>query len=157
MTRYAAKTEVPVEKTRAEIEATVRRYGADSFLSGWEGDSAMLQFRCAGRFVKFVMILPSREEDRFCVYLLGSVRYRRKSEQAAKLWEQACRQKWRALALMIKAKLEAVESGIVTFEEEFLAHVLMPDGRSLYEHAKAPLAHAYDTGGSQALLPGGEA
>ena len=35
-------------------------------------------------------------------------------------WEQACRQRWRALALVIKAKLEAIDAEISTFEEEFL-------------------------------------
>ena len=39
-----------------------------------------------------------------------------------------------------------IESGIVTFEEEFLGHILMPDGRIPYEHANAPLALAYDSG-----------
>lgn len=41
-----------------------------------------------------------------------------------KEWEQACRQAWRALALVIKAKLEAVDAGIVTFEEEFMAQIV---------------------------------
>jgi len=41
-------------------------------------------------------------------------------------WEQACRQKWRALCLAIKAKLEAVESGISHFEDEFLSQIIDP-------------------------------
>lgn len=154
MSQYAAKTEVPVEKSRAEIEATIRRYGADSFISGWEGDRAMVQFRASDRYVRFVMALPDQKDPAFNEYRQGSVTFSRKPEEAAKRWEQACRQKWRALALMIKAKLEAVSSGIVAFEEEFLAHVLMPDGRTLYEHAKEPLAVAYDSGEVRPLLPG---
>ena len=35
--------------------------------------------------------------------------------------DQACRQRWRALLLVIKAKLEAVTAGISTVETEFLA------------------------------------
>ena len=36
MTKYAATTDVPAEKSRAEIEATLRRYGATGFAYGWE-------------------------------------------------------------------------------------------------------------------------
>jgi len=42
--------------------------------------------------------------------------------------EQARRQRWRALLLALKAKLECVESGIETFDEAFLAHVVCGDG-----------------------------
>lgn len=38
------------------------------------------------------------------------------------------RQRWRVLLLVIKAKLEAVESGISTIREEFLAYVMTPGG-----------------------------
>ena len=46
-------------------------------------------------------------------------------------WEQACRQHWRALLLIIRAKSAAVESGITTLESEFLANVLLPDGGTI--------------------------
>lgn len=59
---------------------------------------------------------------------------RRSDADIAKHWQQACRQRWRALALCIKAKLEAVECGIVSFEQEFLAHFQMPDGRTIGDH-----------------------
>jgi hypothetical protein len=38
--------------------------------------------------------------------------------------EAATRQRWRALVLVIKAKLEAVEAGISTLESEFLANIV---------------------------------
>ena len=43
--RYASDTEVSVEKSRSEIEGTLRRYGATGFLSGWEGSQAMIAFK----------------------------------------------------------------------------------------------------------------
>ena len=49
------------------------------------------------------------------------------------------RQRWRALALCIKAKLEAVECGITSFEEEFLAHVVMPNGQTFGKLALAQI------------------
>ena len=149
MTRFAANTSVSVEKSKAEIEATVRRYKADGFVSGWEGNRAMIQFRCEGRYVKFIMTLPDSNEKRFKQHSRG---WRTEAAALAE-WEQACRQKWRALALMIKAKLEAVESGIVTFEQEFFPHIMMPDKRTVYEHARSGLALAYERGEITKLIP----
>jgi hypothetical protein len=157
MARFASKTDVSVEQSRAEIETTVRKYGADSFISGWAEDKAMVQFRAHGRFVKFIMTLPKREDKAFTEYTLGkhfAQVHQRAPDAAYKLYEQACRQRWRALLLLVKAKLEAVESGITEFEEEFLAHVVMPDGRTVYEMARAPIAIAYETGQVQSLLEG---
>src|SRR5262245_44396717 len=73
-------------------------------------------------------------------------------DAAFKEWEQACRQRWRALALAIKAKLEAVESGIATFEEEFLAYVVMPDGQTVGQHVLPNVERAYSTGQMPPLL-----
>lgn len=153
MSQYAATTQVSVEKSRAEIETTVQRYGADGFVSGWEGNRAMVQFRCDERYVKFVMTLPARDDPAFSLYTQGKSTFRRPDGEILKRWEQACRQKWRALALMIKAKLEAVESGIVSFEQEFLPHILLPDGGTVYEHTKERVRIAYDQGTMQPLLP----
>ena len=153
MTKFAAGTEVPVERTRAEIETIVRRYGADGYLSGWEGRKAMVQFRVQGRHVKLIMELPDPAADEFHTYKQGSTTFGRAAGVPQKLWEQACRQKWRALALLVKAKLEAVESGIVTFEQEFLPHIVMPDGDTVYQHVKANVALAYEKGEMPPMLP----
>lgn len=69
-------------------------------------------------------------------------------------YEQAVRQRWRALALLIKSKLEAVESGITVFEEEFMAHVVLPDGKTVGQHLLPQIAHSYESGHMPPLLPG---
>ena len=153
MTRFAAKTEVPVEKTQAEIQAVVRRYKADGFVTGWEDRQALVRFRSQGRYVRLTMTLPDPADEAFTTYLQGSVKFSRAASEAHKRWDQACRQRWRAMLLLIKAKLEAVESGIVTFEQEFFSHVVMPDGGTVYEHARGAVAIAYEKGEAPALLP----
>ena len=154
MTRYAATTDVSVEKSRAEIETIVRRYGATGFVSGWEDDRAMVQFSASNRKVRFLLQLPSQASFRGDVKVNQYGAKRSRAESTVKeMWEQACRQKWRALVLIIKAKLEAVESGIVTFEQEFFPHVMLPDGSTVYERAREQVAIAYDTGTMQPLLP----
>ena len=56
-------------------------------------------------------------------------------------------------ALVIKAKLEAVEAGISVFEEEFLANIVMPDGTSFGKWALPQLDEIYETREVPPMLP----
>src|SRR5208282_5066834 len=104
--RYAATTSVSSDRSRLEIETTLRRYGATAFAYGWEGSRASIAFKARDRHIRFVLPLPDRDERRFQMSQRGI----RKPDAALALWDQACRSSWRALALVIKAKLEAVEA-----------------------------------------------
>lgn len=128
MPRYAKETVVPVERSRAEIEGCLQRYGASEFHSGWKSDSAFIAFRLGALFIRFVLPLPARSEKRFTQKedRYGRVQ-RRTDAAAAKEWDQEIRSRWRALLLVIKAKLEAVECGISSVEQEFLAFIVMPN------------------------------
>lgn len=121
---YASATSVSVENTKAEIERTVTRYGASKFFSGWDHEQAVIGFNMAERFVQFKLPLPAR--DGFWKTKSGQTRTSR--AQVEKAWEQAQRSRWRGLLLCIKAKLESVESGIESFEEAFLSHIMVGDG-----------------------------
>ena len=126
-----------MEDSEAEIKKTLRKYGAEGYMSGFRDNQALIAFQVRGKSVRFVLTLPSPTEKQFTEYQLGrsfKTTYTRTPDAAKKLYEQACRQRFRALALCIKAKMEAVECGIVTFEQEFLAHFVMPDGRNLGDH-----------------------
>lgn len=151
MSRFAAQTEVSVEKSRSEIERLIIRYGATSTAFMNAPGRAMIMFEAEGRRIVFELPLPDISEERF-----GRTPARRRvlgPEARMAAWEQACRQRWRALALVIKAKLEAVESGITTFEDEFLAHIIMPDGMSVGNHVKPMVAAWYAGGKMRPLLP----
>jgi hypothetical protein len=127
---YAQDTDVPVEKSRAEIERILTRYGADRFMVGADKEKAVLRFGVGERCVQFELPLPDRRDFDHTPH-----RNRKRSEaDAYRAWEQACRSRWRALRLCIQAKLEAVEVGITSFESEFLAHFVMPDGATLGSH-----------------------
>ena len=149
MTRFAAKTTVSTEKSRAEIEAILRRYGASAFMYAWEGNRAIIGFRARDRHIRFTLPLPDRESKEFT----HSSRGPRSPDAVTVLWEQACRQSWRALALVIKAKLEAVEAGIVEFESEFLAHIVLPNGSTVGAWVRPQVALAYDSGDMPKMLP----
>ena len=129
---YAAHTKVPVDQTKTEIERTLTRYGADRFAYFTEAGKAIIVFEAHSRRLRFDLPLPAGTGERD---------------------QKARRQKWRALLLCIKAKLESVASKIETFEEAFLAHVVMPDGKTVAEIALAGIAKAYDGGHMVPLLP----
>jgi hypothetical protein len=126
MTQFAARTRVSPASTRVEIERTVKRYGATGFSSGWQGTSVRIEFLCRDRHIRMTMTEPERPQSQ--------------------------RQKWRALLLLVKAKLEAVDANISTFEEAFLADIVMPDGRTVYETTRGPIKLAYEGGPAPALL-----
>lgn len=68
-------------------------------------------------------------------------------------WEQACRQRWRALLLVIKAKLEATECGISSFESEFMANIVLPDGTTAGDFMLPQIAEVYKNGTMPPMLP----
>lgn len=151
---YAENTGVPIERSRAEIEALLRKYGADKFSSGWNAEQAGVSFACRGKLVKFVLPFPDRNDQRIAQRRTRSGWTRRADAIAAKAYDRELRRRWRALALVIKAKLEAVESGITTFETEFMPHFVMPDGKTVAEHALPMIEQAYQTGKVPLMLPG---
>ena len=148
---YAENTSVPVDRSKAEIERILQRYGADQFISGWDKDRAMIGFRMNGRQIRFIVELPDKNARAF-THTPGR-NSRRDASRAYAAWEQACRQRWRALALVIKAKLEAVETGITVFEDEFMAHIVLPDGQTVGEYMRPQIAAAYQNGSMPQLLP----
>ena len=148
---YAASTEVTVERSRAELERTISRYGADQFMYGWDAEQAVVQFRAQGRHVRFLLPMPSRAD--FARTPTG----KQKSAPAAEAaWEQACRQRWRALNLVVKAKLEAIEAGISTFDDEFMAQLVLPDGSTVGQFMAPQLEAAYLLGSMPSMLALGQ-
>lgn len=139
MTQYAARTQVSVEKSKGEIERTLRRYDADGFMYATQGDSAMVQFTKAGRMIRLVFQQRPIEDFR-----LTDTGRERSYSVMEKEWEQAGRQVWRAVALWIKAKLEAVESGITTFEDEFLSHTVLPSGQTVSDWLQPQMEYAIE-------------
>lgn len=129
---FAARTKTPVEQTRIEIERTLKKYGASKFAYFSESGRAIVVFEADERRLRFDLPLPEGDTDKDA---------------------QGRRQKWRALLLAIKSKLECVASGIETFEEAFLAHVVMPDGITVAQHTRPRIASAYKGETMVPLLP----
>jgi hypothetical protein len=155
VSKFAKNTDVSAEKSRAEIERTLTRYGATAFMYGWEGERAVLGFRAHNRMLRFILPMPDRAsaEFKYTAHANSWAKQKLSDDASAKKYEQAVRQRWRALALTIKAKLEAVDTGITEFESEFLAQIVLPNGQTMADHARPLIAVAYETGDMPLLLP----
>lgn len=150
MPRYAETTTVSSESSRAEIERTLRRYSAASFMYGWDRDRAVVGFVLRERQMRFILPMPDPTSRDFTHTPARG--YRRTDIERDKAYEQAVKQRWRALNLVIKAKLEAVEAGIVSFESEFGMHMVLPSGRTVAEEIVPAIDDAYLTGTFRPLL-----
>lgn len=138
MPRYASSTSVAVEKSRAEIETVLTKYGAEAFGYRTSQSAAMIEFAWQGRHVRFLLPLPDRSAREFQFTPAG--RRRLSADKSVQAWEQACRSRWRALLLAVKAKLECVEIGISQFDQEFFAFLVDPiTGHTIYEEVRPRL------------------
>lgn len=147
---YADRTEVTEQKSRQEIENVILRYGATAFAYATRNHESYVMFELNHRRLKFVVEMPA-DEQAFNRTPGGKLR---NTEGSKKALEQEKRRKWRALALAIKAKLESVRSGISSFEEEFLANIVMPNGETVAQWATPQIAEAYRTGQMPQLTDG---
>lgn len=148
---YASTTTVPIERSLSEISAMLRRAGAQRIAQAEEPEAITVQFFMSDRMIRFRLPMPSMADmpmrDGRGVTLSQKSRLSR--------LDQAHRSKARALMLVIKAKLESIESGIEEFEQAFLANIVMADGAVLYERAQPAITHEYATGNVSTLLLAG--
>lgn len=152
MGRYASETTVSAERSLAEIERAVGRYGADGFgvIKKTDGRAAVM-FEFEHLAIKIALQMPPKDDPEFTQTPTG----RERSEpQAYEAWEKATRQRWRALLLVIKAKLEAVDAGISTIEREFMPFVVCgPNGQTLGDVLLPQLKQLANSGRVPKLLP----
>lgn len=152
--QFAKETTVSVEKSKAEIESVVMRYKGSAFGSFWDQGRAAVIFEMNNRRLRFILPLPAMADKVFNVYKRGYSEYKRSPQAAYAAWEQACRQRWRALLLTIRAKLESVECGIESFDEAFLSNIVMADGRTIGEMAVPQLQVVISSSKLPPLLSG---
>lgn len=134
--KYASTTKVPVIKSRADVEKLCIKYGATSYTCGWHQQGSTVAFEMNGRVVKMDVPLAKASD------------YRYENQR-----EQADRQMWRVVLLILKAKFELIETMPDAFEAEFLAYLVLPDGSTVGQETIPKLREAYETGQMPKLLP----
>ena len=146
--KYAANTTVSPDRSKQEIETLLKRYGADQFIYAWKEQMAVIGFRMNGYQVRISLPLPDPTD-----YSRTPAKGQKRTELAAtKAHDQAIRQAWRALVLVIKAKLEATDAGITTLEEQFLADIVMPDNTTVADNVIPGLRTFVESGNLPPML-----
>lgn len=136
---YAEKTNVPIGRSQDEIRKIISKHGANGFVFGEQGTVAVIGFELKGKRIKFILPMPELPS-------------KSATQASIKTYEQLCRSKWRVLVLTIKAKLEAVENGVTTLEQEFMAHIVLPNGETVGQFMIPQIESAYKNGKMPPLL-----
>lgn len=138
MGKYADKTKVSVQKSKIEIEKTLLRYGVDDFFYGHSlTKGGGIGFTYKKRVIKIGVPLPDSQTFH------TKIKY-----------EQEHRRLWRVLVIGLKAKLELVDAGLSSFEDEFLAQTCLPNGETVSQYYQPLIEGAVKEGTMpKALLP----
>lgn len=155
MAGYATKTKVSVAQSKAEIEDTLNRFGIRNVGYFSDERSAIIIFKREGQPYSISVDLPNPNDEEF--KFTPARRHKRTDAEANAAWEQACRVKWRELALLIKAKLVAISNDAATFEDEFLAYAMLPNNSTVGQWAKTQIADMVAQGQMPELFPRGQA
>jgi len=127
MARYASKTSVPVSRSKQAIEDLLVKGGATEYVCGFTPMGSAIMFTIEGVRVRiFVPLEDDAQEER---------------------------RRWRAALLILKAKLEVIQSGDSTVGREFMADVMLPGGGTLGERMLPELADALNGKPMPRLLP----
>lgn len=152
--KYAAETDVPVVNTKGDIEKQLKRYGASGFGYMTQGRVNAVMFEMHDRRIILRVELPDPTSVEMTTQLRSGNYITSRSELERRA-SQVERQRWRALLMVIKAKLESVESEIETFEEAWLSHIVLPStGQTYGEFAIPQLDEVYRTHENPPMIPG---
>ena len=150
MSAYAKGTTVPVARTLDELQRVLRARGVERFVHDQQDHLAQVLFIRQGRGYRLGLPLPDPRSPEFT---RTPARGKRRNEAEARAhYDAEVRRRYRALLLLVKARLEAVDTGITTFETEFLHAVVLPGGATIAEHI-APQLDDADALGTLPLLP----
>ena len=129
MATFAKGTNVSVERSRAELDDLLKKHGASSRVIGEDDEAhrAVVGFSLKGAKYRLNIPLPA----------VAAVPYSKATpsayERPRRGAQQAQRERWRLVILLVKAKLEAVRLGLSTANREFMADLVTDDGRTLEE------------------------
>lgn len=118
--RSYANTSVGAGRSKEQIEKLLHKVGA----LGFRWDSGLPQLRDSENAVGFEQLTAALSWHGRKLAFRLRIEYSSDKQQ---------RQNLRALYWYLKAKIEAIEFGIVDLEQEFMPYMLAPSGRTLYD------------------------
>ena len=157
--RYAENTHVSVERSQSEIVRILRNAGVveQGFATNEQRGESMVVFTLENRQARLSVKIPSIDELT-----------RQAEAEPPRGWNhwsvparldylrtkqsRLAQQRWRVLVIAVKTKLELIADGHSTFEREFLADLLLPNGKTVVEAVLPLIEDAYKTGRQPSLL-----
>lgn len=121
MAKYAKNTTVTIAKTKIQIQDLLISWGIEEFFFGTSPRGDGIGFKYEGRVYKHNVLMPPD-----------------KNIYSGRQSEQKVRQRWRILYMSLKMKLEEIDGGGISFEDQFLAMMCLPDGSTVGEFMKLP-------------------
>lgn len=144
---YAKGTSTTVASSQHEIGQTLSRYKVHTYAFGQEPGKAIVSFKMGDLPIRVGIPLPAHREGKRRAANGRMVDIERE-------WEQEVREAWRALVLLIKANLEAIERKIVTPEQAFMAYLVLPSGETVGDVVLPKYTEALASGSRLALTAG---
>jgi hypothetical protein len=132
---YMETTEIPAERTAAEVSSCLVQAGATSVSTNWDGGKIVglawtmrvgpgdIQFKMPARVQPVYQLLLKRRSDRFP-----------NDETKARILEQAERVAWRQLLRWVQAQLAMIEVGMAKNAEVFMSYIQREDGLTFFEY-----------------------
>ena len=155
--KYANETQVPIARSRGQIDSLLRQWGVDGiqWTDDFRHDKVQLQF--VWRYddndylARISVGLPTREdlEDE----AIDGRTNRVSEKKLDKLMTERGKREHRLLLLFLKGALEAIEAGVISAEQLFLPYLVGADGRTVSEAVEDRLPVLL-SGAADNLLPG---
>jgi ribosomal protein S6E (S10) len=138
-----AGTEVSVERTKEQLRQLLIRHKIEQlqFVEDWKMGLigvAFVRTQVTGGKTKEGQPMAVAVPIRFTLPIAAARMTRSHYREAQ--WGKRERQVWRALYYYTKARLEAVEFGLETLTDAFMAHIVTGDGRTLGDHVRGHLS-----------------
>lgn len=126
------------DKAMAEIKRILQQFGCNKFgvMTDWEAGTLMVQFEWRGARVSFPANFKGyatawlKEHPFNRNYRYSEADHKKRALEVGSIAVYSILRDW------IKAQVVAVETGLISFEEVFMAHMLLPNGQRMIEHAK---------------------
>lgn len=130
---------VPIEKTAAEISNILRKGGAQAVLTEYDEKGeyvSAISFKITLNEVPLMFRLPCDWRPVHDIMYKGKRGTYRDSVQASRK-EQALKTAWRIVKDWVEAQMALVETRMVKTEQVFLPYAVMKNGMTLGEHIES--------------------
>jgi hypothetical protein len=130
MSILARHTEIPVERTAAEIQLRLVKAGARAVMMEYGDDGALLAlaFRIETSHGQVAFRLPVNVDGVLRVLTADT-----KASKSQQTRAHAARVAWRIAKVWIDSQLAIIEAGMANLPQVFMAYAQLPDGETVYE------------------------